>query len=79
MDSLPSKLKSSNNINTFKHKIKEIFSEEYKKRKMTYMSFTKDRFLEFLLFCRQKPFVRSHFFSYTSGGTIMETRLHRPF
>ena len=50
-NSLPSELKSSNNINTFKHKIKENFSEVYKKRKMTYMSFTKDRFfLDFSCF-----------------------------
>ena len=48
----------------------------YKMRKMTYMSFTKDHSLNFSFFCRRKPFFRSHFFGYTSGGTIMKTRLH---
>ena len=61
---------------------KKIFSEVYKKRKMTYiyMSVIKDRFLEFLLFCSLKPFFISLFFIiYTSGGTNMEIRLHWPF
>ena len=49
-------LKSSNNINTFKHKIKENFSEIYKKRKMTYMSFTKDSFLNFSCFADKSLF-----------------------
>ena len=40
-NSLPSDLKSANNPNTFKHKIKENFSNKCKKRKMTYTSSTK--------------------------------------
>ena len=58
---------------------KNIFSEIYKKRKMTYMSFTKDRFSFFFGISpslQTKAFFRSHFFGYTSGGTIMETRSH---
>ena len=40
-NSLPSDLRSAENANTFKHKIKENFSKQYKKRKMTYTSPTK--------------------------------------
>ena len=40
-NSLPSFLKSAENPNTCKHKIKENFFKKYKKRKMTYTSSTK--------------------------------------
>ena len=36
-------MKSTKNIYTFKHKIKEHFSKIYRKRKMTYMSSIKTR------------------------------------
>ena len=39
------------------------------------MSFTKDRFLNFSFFADESLF-SDHISGYTSGGTIMETRLH---
>ena len=79
-NSLPSKLKSSNNINTFKHRIKENFFLSLQKEEDDIaICLLLRTVFEFLIFCRRKPFFRSHFFGYTSGGTIMETRLHWPF
>ena len=75
-NSLPSELKLSNNINTFKHKIKENFFRNIQKEEDDICLLLRTVFLEFLLLHRQWPFFRSHFFSYTSGGTIMETRSH---
>ena len=43
-------VKKCDTVSHFFRRITEIFSEVYKKRKMTYMSFTKDRFLDFSFF-----------------------------
>ena len=76
-NSLPSELKSSNNINTFKNKIKENFFRNIQKEEDDiYVFYYGPFFLEFCLLCRQRPFFRSDFFGYTSGGTFMETRSH---
>ena len=87
-NSLPSELKSSNNINTFKHKIKKKFSKIYRKGKMTYMSSIKTLHYRsrsclvlYTTSCIENTYksvfpFNLRFFRYTdtSKGTIMEIR-----
>ena len=59
-NSLPSELKSSNNINTFKHKIKENFFRSLQKEEDDIYVFTKDNFFGFLIFFADKSLYSDH-------------------
>ena len=74
-NSLSSDLKSANNVNSFKHKIKDNFSKIYRERKGTYTVCLLKRRILIMLYPKAHSNIYYIFsFAITSKGTIMEIR-----